>query len=315
MLKRIRFAGFTAFEQLEIPLSPGIHVFLGENGTGKTHILKAAHAACGLSRSRGFAERVAEVFRPSGKKPGRLVRRTQGRKSGSLEVVRECEDGEISLQLSISNLMSCASSARVSGSEEEWMSRPMRSFFIPAGEMTSDDIDFPAPNGSGRKLASSLQKILGGRVIRKGKECFLCNKQGHLEFNLLAEGYRKLGLLWLLIQNGALSEGSLLCWDAPEAGLNPTRMQAVIKVLMELQRQGVQIVLATHDYVILQELYLETGETDRVMYHSLYRNEASGELEMASTNEYMDISPNAIDDAFGTLIHREIKRTLGNIGA
>ena len=40
------------------------------------------------------------------------------------------------------------------------------------------------------------------RVLQKDLK--LLNKQGNMEFTLLAEGIRKLALLWLLIQNGTL---------------------------------------------------------------------------------------------------------------
>ena len=42
-----------------------------------------------------------------------------------------------------------------------------------------------------------------------------------IEFTLLAEGLRKLGLLWLLIRNGSLKPGAVLFWDEPETNLNP----------------------------------------------------------------------------------------------
>ena len=35
MLERITFEKFTAFEKLDIEFSPGINVFIGENGTEK----------------------------------------------------------------------------------------------------------------------------------------------------------------------------------------------------------------------------------------------------------------------------------------
>ena len=40
-----------------------------------------------------------------------------------------------------------------------------------------------------------------------GEEFFLSGEQGEIEFTLLAEGLRKLGLLWLLIRNGSLKTG------------------------------------------------------------------------------------------------------------
>lgn len=55
MLETIHFEKFTAFEDLRIDFSPGINIFIGENGTGKTHILKAAYAACDIAKSKdGF---------------------------------------------------------------------------------------------------------------------------------------------------------------------------------------------------------------------------------------------------------------------
>src|SRR5690554_3520152 len=35
---------FTVFEQARFELSPGVNVLIGENGTGKTHVLKALYA-------------------------------------------------------------------------------------------------------------------------------------------------------------------------------------------------------------------------------------------------------------------------------
>lgn len=75
MLKKIQFSEFTAFENLEIPFSQGVNVFVGENGTGKTHVLKAAYAACDITRTDiPFATKINDVFLPSEKKIGRLTR-------------------------------------------------------------------------------------------------------------------------------------------------------------------------------------------------------------------------------------------------
>ena len=40
MTTRIELTRFTAFESLDLPLSPGINAFLGANGTGKTRLTK-----------------------------------------------------------------------------------------------------------------------------------------------------------------------------------------------------------------------------------------------------------------------------------
>lgn len=72
-----------------------------------------------------------------------------------------------------------------------------------------------------KRLLATLQKAIEGRVAVKNEEFFLRSKEGNLEFSLVAEGIRKLALLWLLIQNGVLQEGSVLLWDGG-MNLKPT---------------------------------------------------------------------------------------------
>ena len=155
-----------------------------------------------------------------------------------------------------------------------------------------------------------LREAIGGDVAVKGEEFFLRSEQGDLEFSLLAEGVRKLALLWLLIRNGTLRPETILFWDEPETNLNPKLFGVVMDVLLELQRQGAQVFLATHDYVILKELDLRTTDADRVAYHSLYREEETGEVRCGTTYSYLDINPNAIADTFTDLYNREIRRSL-----
>jgi len=158
-----------------------------------------------------------------------------------------------------------------------------------------------------------LQKAIDGKVSIKEEEFFLRNKQGNLEFSLLAEGTRKLGLLWLLIQNGTLLQGSVLFWDEPETNLNPKLYGILMDILLELQRNGVQIFLATHDYVILKELDLRKKNSDKIAFHSLFRDRDGGQIICNTINSYLDIHPNTIAEAFADLYDREVKRSLGGI--
>ena len=50
-LTRVRLERFTAFEELDLELSPGINVLVGANGTGKTHLMKVCYAACEVSKT------------------------------------------------------------------------------------------------------------------------------------------------------------------------------------------------------------------------------------------------------------------------
>ena len=52
----------------------------------------------------------------------------------------------------------------------------------------------PLRNPENKHLLGKLQASIGGEVVIKGEEFFLQTEQGLLEFTLLAEGFRKLGL-------------------------------------------------------------------------------------------------------------------------
>lgn len=339
MLEKIKFEKFTAFEKLEVKFSPGINIFVGENGTGKTHILKAAYAACEIAKSKGgFAEKINNVFHPSGKQIGRLVKRSSVSSKGYVEITRSLEGKPINLRLSFSNHTTRSDKATVFGSTKGWTEAPFEAAYIPVKDMMANAPGFrslyeerevhfeeiyvdiirkaflPVLKGPADKqrkqLLESLQEAMDGKVIAKNEEFFLRNKQGELEFTLLAEGYRKLGLLWILIQNGTLLNGSALFWDEPETNLNPRLMKAIVGVLLELQRMGVQIFLTTHDYVILKEFDLQSQADDQISFHSLFRNSESNEIERSTTSNYLDIAPNAIDDTFGDLVTREIQKSM-----
>lgn len=345
MITKVKFEKFTAFESLEVDCSPGVNVFVGANATGKTHVLKTIYAACDITKSKkGFAEKINKVFLPSKERIGRLVKRSSVSTSGFCEVGRELSaSGEaIKIRISMSNHTKMPDKAKVSGSTRRWLDNHIESVYIPVKEMLSnapgfhslyssrqiafeeiyDDIVaramLPPLKGPADRDRSRILKILqtsmDGKVTIDNEEFFLSNKQGKLEFTLLAEGLRKLGLLWVLIQNGTLLRGSVLCWDEPEANLNPNLMKTIVEILLELHRMGVQIFLATHDYVLLKEFDLQMKETDQVKFHALYRDAETAEIAIRSTPNYLDIHPNAIDDTFGGLVDREIKRSMGDLG-
>ena len=310
-LSKIVLGHFTAFENLTLDLSPGLNVFIGANGTGKTHILKTAYAACEASRnSNGFAEKLLKVFMPSENKLGRLVKRHQGKSTGTAEVFRE----NSRIRISFSSHTTLSTNAEVTGIKN-WTKDEIAAVYIPPKDLLSNAPGFQAlyekreihfeefyvdilrnatlpllrgPMDKTRsELLEILQKEMDGKVSIKNEEFFLRNKQGNLEFSLLAEGLRKLGLLWILIQNGTLTNGSILFWDEPEANLNPRIIGTLVNILLSLQRLDTQIFIATHDYVTLKEIDLQRKKDDRIIFHSLFRNKETKEIECCSSDDFL----------------------------
>lgn len=344
MISKVKFSKFTAFEKLEVDFSPGINIFIGKNGTGKTHILKVVYAASDIVKSKKkFAEKIIKVFLPSKEYIGRLVKRSSVSSQSVVEVHRKPGDLDqaIKLKLSFSNHIKKIDKAVLSG-EDRWISKEFESVYIPVKEMLSnapgfrslyntrkitfdetyaDIIDralLPFLKGPAderrKKIIEILQKNIEGRISIENEEFFLRNKQGKLEFSLLAEGIRKLGLLWTLIQNGTLLNGSVLFWDEPEANLNPGLIRTIVEIILELHRMGVQIFIATHDYVLLKEFELQADKNDEILFHSLYRNDQTNEIEVNSTKNYYNINPNSIDDTFADIVDRDIDRSMGDLG-
>lgn len=340
-ITRIKLENFTVFESLDLEPSPGINVLVGANGTGKTHLMKVCYAAYAFgddSDSSPVFEtppplKLLRVFRPSGNSYGRLVNGTSNSDIATLEI--NVNDSYVKIQVS-----KISPPARARGSVD-WLVSSGDAVYIPAKDMlanapgfrslyarreihfdeTFKDIldlayldplrnpsEFVSPN-----VLDRLEAELGGKVTIHGEEFFLSNEQGEIEFTLLAEGHRKLGLLWLLIRNGSLKPGAVLFWDEPETNLNPKLYGVVIDVLLELQRVGVQVFLATHDYVILKELDLQAKEGDKVAFHSLYRSPDTGQIECRTSDRYSGIQPNAIADTFSYIYDRDILRAVEGI--
>lgn len=344
MIEQIKLERFTAFESLTLQFSSGINLFIGENGTSKTHLLKAVYAACDVSKNqKSLADKVNRVFLPSGEQIGRLVKRRSVSTTGSFEVTRKVNGltKSIAVKLSLSSHTKEPAKATVSGAHKLWHEHPVESVYIPVKDMMAnapgfrslyslrhihfeevyaDIIDrvflgsLKGPTDQARKkLLDILQQSMDGKVIAKNEEFFLKSPQGELEFTLLAEGIRKLGLLWVLIQNGTLLNGSILFWDEPETNLNPKLMRTVVEILIELQRMGVQLFITTHNYSLLKEFDLQKSATDQVLFHSLYRDQ-TGSIKASSFANYDEMKPNAIDESFAGMVDREIRQSMDGLG-
>jgi len=339
-ITRLRLENFTAFRELDIRFSPGLNVLIGENGTGKTHVLHVLHSAVAVTRlgeRRRLAVKLCSVFMPYEGRLGRLVRRQQGSSTASVLVSR-ADSGYI--RFSFTN--HAKEPGEHAAKQRRWFDRAVTSAFIPVKEILANAPGFrslyaervvhfeetyadildrayiPVPRGAPSKarqqLMRALEKHMQGKVKVKDESFFLRSRSGDLEFSLLAEGLRKLALLWTLINNGTLLEGAILFWDEPEANLNPSVIGAVVEVILELQRMGVQVFIATHSYVVLRELDLRLKPGDSVRFHALFRDKESGDVKCSSTDDPDLVEPNAILDTFGDLYNRAVKRALGGNG-
>jgi predicted ATPase len=158
-----------------------------------------------------------------------------------------------------------------------------------------------------KKYIDILQKISSGKVTLQDDRFYL--KQGNqakLEFNLVAEGLRKIALLWQLIKNGTLEKGSVLFWDEPEANINPIHIPVLAELLIMLESEGVQIFISTHDYFLAKYIEVKRNKESKVQYISFYEDKDNKTVQYEVEKEFEMLEHNTIMETFRQLYKEEI---------
>jgi hypothetical protein len=94
--------------------------------------------------------------------------------------------------------------------------------------------------------------------------------------------------------------------------MNPRLMKLLVTILLELSRIGQQIIIATHDYVLLKwfDLLTRTGDADHVSYFSLARDTTTGNVTLEKANDFPSLNRNSISNTFAELYDEDVKRAL-----
>jgi energy-coupling factor transporter ATP-binding protein EcfA2 len=160
-------------------------------------------------------------------------------------------------------------------------------------------------------LNTELEDELGGKVHLLGGRFYVYSSDGVIESHLLAEGLRKLGTLFRLMQNGSLTRNSFLFWDEPEANLNPRLVTLMSRMLCRLASSGVQVFVASHDYLLTHELSLAAEYPKQqppelqclIRFFALSRG-TDGAVSTQQGDILADLKNNPILDEFSALYDR-----------
>jgi AAA15 family ATPase/GTPase len=382
MIDKLRLRNFTVFDDIEIDFSPGINIIIGENGTGKTHLMKAAYVLAGATRDDRFyrhkisimdtlTKRMIGVFDPLDSKLGNIAKNESSEKA-SLDMLFDASQRiRISFNKEAESIV-----IETNQSYEQYSREPV---FIPTKEILSlikhsdskesleeafkslfdetytdlfdslmvqhqsdhmDWIDLDPRLGDvypkliniiggvfhlsettnyfqpGRYIERMLpgQNALGDTIVT----VFQPEDDTKISNNMTAEGLRKLGILQHLILNREIEPGErgTLFWDEPEANINPKLVKNVVEILISLARNGQQIVLATHHYVLLKwfDLMMNNQSNDNLRFHVLSRDPSSKSIFVESADCYRDISRNAIADSYNALTKEQVRLRMGALG-
>lgn len=291
MIATLGLQNVTVFASAELEFAPGLNLIVGDNGTGKTHILKMAYSVLYVchrgGRDTGTAapdraylqaavtKKLMGVFKPDGL--GRLVGRT-GRGRRQSRVSRLVRPSARPLGFAFH---SASREVKVEAVPTAWVEKPP--VYLPTRELLSiypgfvslyetTHLSFDetwrdtclllgAPLVRGRREAvvrevlNPLETAMDGNVDLTDAGGFYLNKDGvAMEMHLVAEGLRKLAMLARLIATGALLDKGYLFWDEPEANLNPKVQKLIARTVLHLCRMGIQAFIATHSLFLLREL-------------------------------------------------------------
>lgn len=310
-VQSLHLQNFTVFADARFDLCPGVNVLLGENGTGKSHALKAVYAmGRTLSQNRGKpSEKDSLLFRAGKLFQGVFAVGTDGlarleHRRNERPWVVEYKRGDDHAHLEVKH-------GHIFVGPMKWHFE-LAPIFLPPREVLSmypnfrnlyekyelsfdetyydlivalgDPVRRKQPTWV-QKIVASLEAQLGGKVILKGERFFIAKAEGELEISLEAEGLRKLATVLQLLYVGAIEPGGLLLWDEPEANMNPRLVLVMKELLLSLARAGVQIVLATHDYLLSRELSLAAeyeGAGDLVRFFCLHKPQPNAAVQVES---------------------------------
>jgi hypothetical protein len=143
MLKSLEVRSFTAFGKAELEFANALNVFVGENGTGKTHLLKLPYTVMATSADGGkrgdgtkptkgplqrdIAQKLMQVFRPESL--GRLTRRQQGRNRCQVELQFDHAPHTVSFSFASQN----KSQVSIDSCPDEWLYKAP--VLLPAHEL------------------------------------------------------------------------------------------------------------------------------------------------------------------------------------
>ncbi len=332
-IQKLAMKNVTVFDEITLEFSKGVNVLIGSNGVGKTHVMKLLYSACQAVREDvSFPHKVVRTFRPDGAAIARLINRNRTPAERNASVRVQSDASGIDMKFSSSTKKWDAEVTR----EEQWEKKNagLESVFIPAKEILSHACNLTEAVSKGNvefddtyvdviasakvditrtempaersRFLDALRKICGGKVEIDDERFYLKTGNRKLEFSLVAEGLRKIALLWQLIQNGALEKGSILFWDEPEANLNPEHIPMIADLLLLLQREGVQVFVSTHDYFLAKYLDGRAKEEDEIAFFAFYRE--GGGVLCEKKDTFQELEHNPIMDTFMALYREELRR-------
>jgi len=347
MITKIEIENLTVFDKLAIDLASDLNVFIGRNGTGKTQLLKFIYMTLIPSVKRGDWEQaqlgvweinnLSKVFFGSKLTHDGIfklffdedtVRSYQIKKNNDLinvdsqftnsyaEFITNMGNLDVFRRISKKNTfiptkdMLSHSKGLLEMEEHYEKNMPFdRSHLDIINKARQWKLDKVPPLAT--TISPVLEDLMDGVVEVHNEVFYIKKRDGKLiPFDHEAEGIKRIGLLWQLLMNGNITEGSVLLWDEPESNINPKLIPVLAEIILELGRSGVQIFVATHDYLLSKYLEVLSSKKDKILYHALYHTTTDG-VHCETSEKFEHIINNNLLNAMIKLYDDEVEKVMG----
>ncbi|MDR2114982.1 MAG: AAA family ATPase [Planctomycetaceae bacterium] len=291
----------------------GINVFIGSNGSGKTTLLKLLYAACNRTHEK-ISQRNKQLYEffstNSEDKETKTIWKTNAKYCLKIDgVTLKYRNDETTFTVTEEN--------------RKIFETNIQSVYIPTTEMLSHSKGFLAMNEKykmpfdvtqtdiivnaelpetrkistvSETLLAKIRKIIDGEVLYENDTFYIVKSSGQkIAYPYEAEGFRKMGLLWKLIRNGLLESGSILFWDEPECNINPEHLPVLVDILLTMQRNNVQIFVATHNYNLARYFDVLRQKNDDVIFYNLSKHNHTVRYDKSA--EYVKLASSVLDEA------------------
>jgi predicted ATPase len=135
---------------------------------------------------------------------------------------------------------------------------------------------------NGIDIKEKVISLMGGEFKKDEMGRYYFDKQGQrIELVNTATGIKYFGIFQILSQNNYLNENTVLILDEPEVHLHPKWQLEMAKIIVELVRNGVKIVVNSHSPYMLEALqrYSEVEKIEDKTNFYLAENEIIDKVE------------------------------------
>jgi len=288
MIDKLFLENFGVHRHISWAHLKNINLIIGENGTGKTYILKAMYTALRSleqyqkgNDNRNLADILSDnlywTFQPTSL--GKLVKREGNER---LHCVVGVDGQDFSYEFGKDTTKKI-----IKMNYAQQKNRADTSIFIPAKEVLSlfqiilksreqdhafgfDNtyldlvraLQLPRQRGNNFRQFSParkhLEKLLAGAVDYNPttNQWYYQQHQNIYSIGETAEGIKKLAIFNQLLANRYLNRNSIIFMDEIESSLHPKAIVVFLDIVEKLAASGIQFFLATHSYFTLKKLCL-----------------------------------------------------------